>query len=537
MKTRDELRRILGSTALLATLAAACTDDSAQDDAAAGNAVADYRSFDKTAFTGGVFLQDELGNAYIGRNVGSVIDPVQNIYTISADGQATTCLTCSLPNEGAYGGEPSPDGRWFLFWVGPFLGPELAEHAGAGGTQLYALNLETYRLTQVTFEGFNRVAFWAPDSEFVYWTVVESNLTYHMWEGRFVVEDGVPRLERTREMIPAIPLETDAERAGLKYAWFEAKQVTTDSLFFASTMGSSGNSDLWEMDRETMEVVRLTEHREYEEFISLSPNGEQALFASSRAFEQMSKLVPFPLGPPLLDAYMVIPILTYSISFQVIPLTFESYLMNPDQSDPIRIFETGEERWQFGGVTWSPDSSQLVHGQWAPPKDVPGFLAKVDTRAALVTFALKEGTRAPWPALENVRNFDPAAAQNAEIDVQELLPVALPSADISENIQGAASGFAVMTGHCDLANSAYDVSVKFENFADHETDSPMTGSARAFVVPAESLWDTEMGWDIVVQRENGDWFESHLAGKGYNVTASSGWSVGEDAGKFDVSFP
>ncbi|MBI2890718.1 MAG: PD40 domain-containing protein [Nitrospirae bacterium] len=510
----------------------ACTSDG-------GEAKCDYRAFQTEPFLNtGVFRMRTMddGALYFTVMTGTLLAPTHEVYRIDREAHAM-CLTCAIAGSQRFA-DPSPDQKWLIVQSGS---PEAAEGnllGELGATQLHALNLETFRLDQLTFEGVNRIPWWAPDGRTVYWTRLDPDLTFHMVEGTFGVEEGLPVLRVTREMEPDWPPDpTPARTLGRRYAWYEAKGVLDGDLIFAGTLGASGNGDIWRMDRASRRVTRLTSHPEYDELVQWAPNGRQLTFASSRGQFQMRRFMPFSAGPPLIDGVMTIPLLMYVIKLQVVPLYFQAWLMNADGSDPVRVFTEEEESgWLYGWVSWAPDSTQFLLTQHALGGRLETLLAPVRTRTMRVLYDCA-GATSDWTALKYLPEFDPRRASAPSVTLGLVQPTMLPEAILHENVGGAVSGMAGLDGRVDLGLPAVDVAATYDRFSDDTGASPVTGRIEVRLSSGKAFDDYAASLAVSLAREDDAHFETKIESKGLEVKGTVEWAVEGDAGRQTVDFP
>ena len=104
-----------------------------------------------------------------------------------------------------------------------------------------------------------------------------------------------------------------------------AKAPTTPKILFTSTR--HGNREVYTMNPDGSEQVRLTEHRGNDLQAVWSPTGEKILFVSDRGGAR------------------------------------DLYSMNPDGTNIRRVFKRKIEPWR-DSPTWSPDGKQFVYDQW-----------------------------------------------------------------------------------------------------------------------------------------------------------------------------
>ncbi len=104
-----------------------------------------------------------------------------------------------------------------------------------------------------------------------------------------------------------------------------AQAPTTPKILFTSTR--DGNREIYSMNPDGSEKVRLTEHRANDLQAVWSPTGEKIIFVSDRGGER------------------------------------DLYLMNPDGSNVRRVFRRKIEPWRTS-PTWSPDGKQIAYDQW-----------------------------------------------------------------------------------------------------------------------------------------------------------------------------
>lgn len=108
-----------------------------------------------------------------------------------------------------------------------------------------------------------------------------------------------------------------------------AQTPTTSKILFTSAR--DGNSEVYIMNPDGSEPMRLTKHPAIDQGAVWSPTGEQILFVSNRGDFR-------PRG------------------------TRDLYLMDPDGSNVRRVFKRKIEAWRID-PTWSPDSKQIAYIQ------------------------------------------------------------------------------------------------------------------------------------------------------------------------------
>ena len=104
-----------------------------------------------------------------------------------------------------------------------------------------------------------------------------------------------------------------------------AQAPTTPKILFTSTR--DGNREVYSMNPDGSEQVRLTKHPGNDLQAVWSPTGEKILFVSDRGRER------------------------------------DLYLMNPDGLSVRRVFRRKIEPWRTS-PTWSPDGKQIAYDQW-----------------------------------------------------------------------------------------------------------------------------------------------------------------------------
>lgn len=104
-----------------------------------------------------------------------------------------------------------------------------------------------------------------------------------------------------------------------------AEAPTTLKILFTSAR--DGNREVYIMNPDGSEQVRLTKHPGNDLQAAWSPTGEKILFVSDRGGER------------------------------------DLYLMNPDGSNVRRVFRRKIESWRTS-PTWSPDGKQIAYDQW-----------------------------------------------------------------------------------------------------------------------------------------------------------------------------
>jgi len=472
------------------------------------------------------------------------------VYRIDARGEAQ-CLTCEVPGHQRFA-DPSPDGRWLVFQSGAIGESGTAASARGGDvglTQLYAMDLRSspHRVYRLTGSGVNRIPWWSPDGQRLYWTRVEPDLTFHMWEGRFVeTPDAPPRLEPLRELVPRrARAETEAERVGKRFAWYEAKGVFSegdgddrhDVLVFAATLKESGNTDVWRMDLRDQTVRRITNSSEYDELVQWAPNQAQFSVASSRAHRHLGMISPFSAGPPLMDPYLAAPMVSYVINLQIIPLHFDLW-MSDGNGFGARQLSEADDGWHFAWTSWAPDSSRLLYTQEYKPGTLRGMLGQVRLRTWLIRFECDEPSAA-WTAIERLPRFakNPRAPA-APVRIVPAPAVPMPArVTIDENVAGAESGKASIKGWVDLARFSYDIAITYDRFLDSREGMAVSGRAHLAVSNGDSPLRVRTLFDVALRRSNGDSFETSISTRSLLVTGRSRWKVGNDSGATRVRFP
>jgi Tol biopolymer transport system component len=344
------------------------------------------------------------------------IDQGSAIAVARPDGTEARCLTCDSP-----GNNRRPiwlrDGKRILF-----SSNQVFRIVDVETRQLF--EVEGIRARQAPLE-MDRWPIVSPDGRKICWTKVWPD-GFRIVMGDLSAGEEKYRIENLRQVWPPpIEDEDDLQQWAQAYAWYENKSFTDGgrTLLFASSMGGSGNLDLFTLDLETKAIRRLTTHPEWDEGGEFSPDGRMFVFETTRAHEVLSVGANVPI-PTFLDYVLVQPFTRITL-FGPYQAHHEVYLLDRagdcGSYSGQRLSRTESGFAVRNGPHWSPDGTKVIWGEVSYDDDA--------RRLRLLTFP----DRSPQTSQPIVRTPDPAWAPL-------LSDVRIRSPKIQTQLRGAHSG-------------------------------------------------------------------------------------------------
>jgi Tol biopolymer transport system component len=288
------------------------------------------------------------------------------LYSMSLDGSAASCLTCSQPgnNDGA---------RWRPGRGDAILFVSTRDHAdaiggdGAGiGQELYAMRPDGSHPTRLTFSNVwatNYHANWSPDGRQIVWGRTQDR-AWDVMVADFISDGFGMRLGLPRRVVHDT-------------TWWEAHGFSADGQSIIATNTRAGflSTDIYAVNLWTGLRSRLTSNMTWDEHAHLSPDGRKLAWISSRYQPASVAALNDGTISPIYDFLWIVPGIFFEFSNPPAGYTTELTMMDADGTHLQQL--TADEQ-VVADNEWSADSRRILYRQTDPVRGT--------TRIRLLTF-------------------------------------------------------------------------------------------------------------------------------------------------------